>query len=104
MKRRGISKGAVFPFSSCKCAVILQPERESLAESGAAGWRGVEDGGVVVGEGTLLYFLGTKIPFHAATKKCFLFVFTARNYLWPGCLGDKCGGIAPGGAVLQFVA
>lgn len=43
MKRRGISKGTVFPFSSCKCAVILQPERESLAESGAAGWRGVEE-------------------------------------------------------------
>lgn len=49
----------------------------------------------------LLYFLGTKIPFHATTKMC-LCMFTARNYLWSRCLGDKCGGIAPGGAELQF--
>lgn len=38
MKRRGISKRPVFLFSSCKCAAILQPRRESLAETRISGW------------------------------------------------------------------
>lgn len=64
MKRRGISKRPVFLFSSCKCAVILQPRRESLTETGIAGWGGQKKLHHCV------CCLGTKISFHAATKLC----------------------------------
>lgn len=54
-------------FSSCKCAVILQPI------GGAHRGRDCLDGDCVC--------LGTRIFFHAATKLC-LCVFTDKNDFW----------------------
>lgn len=76
MKRRGISKRPVFLFSSCKCAVISQPRRESLTEMGTAGWGGETE--KKRKKNASLCCLGTKISFHAATKLC-LCMFADRN-------------------------
>lgn len=72
MKRRGISKGTVFPFSSCKCTVILQLERESLTESGAARCRGVEEEG---DEGCITAFSWNKDSLSCRNKNVFVYVY-----------------------------
>lgn len=83
MERRGISKGPVFLFSSCKCAVILQPRRrEPHIDRDCWVWKGEKK------KVASLCCFRTKISFHVATKLC-LFMLANKNDFCCGGLWDK---------------